>query len=159
MPDRLYWDSDCFLGWLEEEEDKVNQCGAVLAMCERHEAEIVTSTLTIAEVLMRGSELRLPAERRQAVRGLFAHSYIRTVMLSRPLAEAAQDLVWDHGVRPKDAVHVATAIDAKAVVLNTFDGRLIGKSGQIGLPPLEIAKPLVNSPELGLAGHHPQSSA
>ncbi|MDE0059556.1 MAG: PIN domain-containing protein [Defluviicoccus sp.] len=159
MPDLLYWDSACFLAWLRSEEGRVDSCQDVFALCERGEASIVTSTLTIAEVLMMGSELRLPAERRTKVRGLFARSYIRTAMLTRPLAEAAQDVVWDHDVRPKDAVHVATAIDAKADVLNTFDTGLIGKSGKIGAPPLKIAQPFVASPELGLAGRHPQAPA
>ena len=35
-------------------------------------------------------------------------------------------------------------------VLNTFDGPLIGKSGQIGSPALNIEEPIVTSPELDL---------
>ena len=71
-------------------------------------------------------------------------------MLTRRLAESARDLVWDHGVAPKDAIHVASALAAKAGVLNTFDGPLIGKSGQIGSPALNIEEPIVTSPELDL---------
>ena len=52
-------------------------------------------------------------------------------MLTRQLAEAAWDLVWDHDIDPKDAIHVASALAAKVDVLNTFDGDLIGKSEDV----------------------------
>ena len=85
--------------------------------------------------------------------------YIRTAMLDRKLAQDAQDIVWDHSVRPKDAVHVATAIGTKAGVLNTFDRPLINKSGQIGSPRFTIAEPFVTAPRLRLAGRDPQTPA
>ncbi len=159
MVELRYWDSACFLAWLRNEEGRVDKCQDVLSLCERGKAEIVTSALTIAEVLMLGAEVRLPSERRAQVRLLFARPYIRTAMLDRKLAQNAQDIVWDHGVRPKDAVHVATVISTKAGVLNTFDRSLINKSGQIGSPRLTIAEPFVTAPELRLAGRDPQTPA
>jgi predicted nucleic acid-binding protein len=51
-------------------------------------------------------------------------------------------LVWNHGIRPKDAIHVATALDAGALALETFDDGLLKKSGQVGVSPLVIRKPL-----------------
>ena len=159
MVEIRYWDSACFLAWLQDEEGRADKCRNVFALCERGKAEIVTSALTIAEVLMLSAETRLPSERRQAVRSLFARPYIRTVMLDRKLAEDAQDVVWDHGVRPKDAVHVVTAIDTKAGVLDTFDQPLIGKSGLIGDPPLIIEEPAVDQPELNLEESEDDPSA
>jgi predicted nucleic acid-binding protein len=47
-----------------------------------------------------------------------------------------------HDIKPKDAIHVATAIDAKTPVLETFDDGLLGKSGKVGTPPLVIRKPI-----------------
>lgn len=35
MVDRRYWDSNCFLAWLQEEEQQVDQCQAVLSLVER----------------------------------------------------------------------------------------------------------------------------
>jgi hypothetical protein len=66
--------------------------------------------------------------------------------LDRSIAEASQDVVWDYGVKPKDAVHVATAIDADAHCLETFDGPLRAKSGTIGIPPLAIHEPAMCLP-------------
>jgi hypothetical protein len=52
---------------------------------------------------------------------------------------------WNHKVKPKDAIHVATALDAGVGQFDTFDGDLIALSGQIGNPPLVIGRP--NLPE------------
>jgi hypothetical protein len=61
--------------------------------------------------------------------------------LDRTLGERAREVVWDHSVRPKDAIHVATALDAKVDQFDTFDGPLISLSGKIGNPPLVIGPP------------------
>ncbi len=150
MVERRYWDSGCFLGWLQEEPEKFRQCGEVLQLAELGRVEIVTSALTLAEVLMLRPRDALPRHRRARVEGLFAREHIHTMAVTRRIGEAARDLVWDKGIRPKDAIHVASALAAGAPVLNTFDERLIGKSGQVGGAPLIIEPPTVAQPGLGL---------
>jgi predicted nucleic acid-binding protein len=61
--------------------------------------------------------------------------------LDRSTAELAQEVVWEHGVRPKDAVHVATALKSQVEQLDTFDRALQRKSGEVGTPPLKIGPP------------------
>ena len=129
MVERRYWDSNCFLAWLQDEEDRADKCQDVLALAERGEIEIVTSVLTITEVLRLRPRDALPSERRSTVEALFNRPSIRTMMLTRRLAESARDLAWDHGIAPKDSIHVASALAANVGVFNTFDGPLIGKSG------------------------------
>lgn len=73
---------------------------------------------------------------------IFRRSFLRVRNVTRRTAELAQDLVWDHQIRPKDAIHVATGLEARAVILETFDDLLIGKSGSIGEPPLIIRAPI-----------------
>jgi hypothetical protein len=53
----------------------------------------------------------------------------------------ARDLVWDHHIAPKDAIHVAAALAVEAPILETYDQPLIGKNGTIGNPPLIIREP------------------
>jgi predicted nucleic acid-binding protein len=103
---------------------------------------IVTSTLTIAEVLWMRNAPRIPKDKAEIVRRFFRRSYMRLRNVTRLVAESAQDLVWDHGVKPKDAIHVATALEAKVQALETFDEGLLKKSGTIGVPPLLIRKPI-----------------
>ena len=123
---------------MQDEEDRAERCQDVLALAERGEVEIVTNVLTIAEVLRLRPKDALPSERRSAVESLFNRPSIRTMMLTRRLAESARDLVWDQDIAPKDSIRVASALAAKVEVLNTFDDRLIRKSGEIGTPPLTI---------------------
>jgi len=136
----IYWDSDAFLRWLQEEAGKVELCEGTIERAKAGEIVIVTSTLTLAEVLwMRGGP-RVPEEKADKVRRFFRHSYIRLWTVTRSIAEDAQDLVWKYSIRPKDAIHVATALAAKCNALETFDEGLLKQSGAVGAPPLAIRK-------------------
>lgn len=149
---KVYWDSDCFLGWLQEEADKQALCKQVISEAEVGNLKILTSALTIAEVLMLKGHDRIPADRSAVVRDFFKQPYISVRSLTRRTAELAQSLVWSSGVYPKDAVHVATALEAETAVIHTFDERLIKKSGLVGGAPLVIQKPSVRAPQLDLGG-------
>lgn len=139
--EKIYWDSDCFLGHFQADGGKAEKCDGVLQRAERGEVLIVTSALTLAEVLwMRGGP-RLSKEKAELVQKFFRRSYIRVYNVSRKISEAAQILVWDNSIKPKDAIHVATAIHLKADALETFDRELIGKSGKVGSPLLLIREP------------------
>lgn len=139
--EKIYWDTDCFLGHLQAEPGKAEKCDGVLERAERGDVLIVTSALTIAEVLwMRGGP-RLAKDKAAIVQKFFRKSYIRVVNVSRKIAESAQLHVWDNNIRPKDAIHVATAIAHGSDALETFDTGLIGMSGKVGVPLLLIREP------------------
>ena len=140
--ERLYWDSDPFLGWLQNEPGKVELCNGTLKRAQGGEVLIVTSALTIAEVLWLRGGPKISADKLALLRKFFRRSYIRVVNVSRVIAEEAQDVVMDFNVRPKDAVHVATAIHHGVGILETFDEGLLAQSGQIGSPALVIRKPV-----------------
>jgi predicted nucleic acid-binding protein len=139
--DQRYWDSDAFLGWLAEETDKVNECRPVIRAAEEGKTLIVTSALTLAEVLLLRGGPPIAADKAELVERFFEHEYILVHDLDRRTAQRAQQLVWHHGIKPKDAIHVATAIDSGVDRMETFDGDLIKKSGTVGDPPLEIGRP------------------
>jgi predicted nucleic acid-binding protein len=138
----IYWDSDAYLGWLQEEAGKVDLCAGTIERARGGEVLIVSSTLTLAEVLWMKGGPRVPAEKAAKVRAFFRHSYIRLWTVTRSVAEDAQDLVWSHSIKPKDAIHVATALVAKCPTLETFDDQLLAKSSTVGSPPLVIRKPV-----------------
>lgn len=139
--ERIYWDSDCFLGHLQAEAGKSAKCAGVLQRAERGDVLIVTSALTLAEVLWMKNAPRLPEEKAQLVRKFFRRSFIRVYNVTRKISESAQELVWSNGIRPKDAIHVATALHLGADALETFDVDLIAKSGTVGTPLLLIREP------------------
>lgn len=149
---RVYWDSDCFLGWLQSEADKQAACGQVIAECEVGNIKIMTSALTIAEVLMLRGHDKIRSDRATLVKDFFRQPYISVRGLTRIVAEQAREIVWAYGIAPKDAIHVASAIAAEVTTLHTFDANLIKKSGRIGLATLTIENPSVPAPRLDLPG-------
>ena len=141
VPEIVYWDSDCFLGWFQGEDGKVDHCAASIERAEAGQLVLVTSALTIAEVLWMRNAPRIIAEKARIVRAFFKRPYIRVRNVTRLVAEAAQDLVWEKDVRPKDAIHVATALEAQVMAFETFDEGLIKKSETLGHGKLIVRKP------------------
>lgn len=139
--DRRYWDSDAFLGYLLNEPDKVDACDSVLAAAEDGKIIIVTSALTLAEVLYLKHKKKIPIESRTTVEDFFKNRFISVQNVTRTIAERARDVVWDYGIKPKDAIHVATALTINLPVINTFDKNLLSKNGKIGNPPITIEHP------------------
>lgn len=136
-----YWDSCVFLGWLKAEPDKINQCEAGIREAEAGKLVIVTSTLTLAETLyLAKREKPVSKETRQKIQGFFENEYILLAELDRPTAELAQDVVWEHDIAHKDAVHVATAAALRErhgiEQLDTFDQPLCAFSGKIQNLPI-----------------------
>ena len=151
-----YWDSNTFLAYFQEEAGRVDSCEAVLSEAEKGTVLIVTCALTLAEVLaLRGAERILPTpEMKLKVIGFFKNEYVAVVNVSREVAELARDLVWDKGVKPKDAVHVACALSVETPIFETFDKPLIRKSLKLGgKPPMVVREPpLPQAPGLPLHG-------
>jgi predicted nucleic acid-binding protein len=138
----IYWDSCAFLGWLQEEADKVDLCRGRIERAKAGEVGIITSALTLTEVLWTKNAPPLTSDKADLLRRFFRHSYIRVQNVTRSIAETAQDVVWNNSVKPKDAIHVATALALSVPTLETFDDHLITRSGVIGTPPLVIRKPI-----------------
>ena len=107
MVKHRYWDSCVILGWLKGEQDKIDECRAGIKAAEKGDIQIITSSLTLAEVLHLKGKDKIPKADREKVRGFFENDYIALYDVDRTIAELAQDVVWDHGIAPKDAIHVA----------------------------------------------------
>ncbi len=142
--DRLYWDSAAFLAWLQSEKERAPKCAATLERAKTGELLIVTSALTLTEVLWTRGGPRLAKDKAATLRRFFRRSGIRVYNVTRAIAESAQDVVWDFSVKPKDAIHVATAMHLDVAILETFDEGLLKKNGKVGSPPLVIREPQLN---------------
>ena len=95
---------------------------------------------------------RSPKDKRDTIRQFFNKSYIIVVPILRATAERGQDLVWDHGIKPKDALHVATAIDVGVSLFNTFDEELIKKGNELNAYALVFENPRVDQMVLPYPG-------
>ncbi len=139
--EKIYWDSDCFLGFFKNEPNKAEKCDGVIKRAERGEVLIITSALTLAEVLWMRNDSKISQEDADIIQKFFRRSFIRVNNVTRKIAENAQLYVWNNNIKPKDAIHVSTAIHLKVDALETFDKKLISKSGTVGSPLLLIREP------------------
>lgn len=149
MTDKVYWDSNCFLSFLQGESG-APQCEQVLQDAQDGKVIIVTSSLTLAEVLKMKGKIPIPKEEQDNVVNFFLNEYIVVRNVTRKTAELARELIWNHGIDFKDACHVASALENKLTMMHTFDGGLIKKTGLVGTPRLTISEPFVNEPRLAL---------
>lgn len=121
----IYWDAVAFLGMLNDEPDKSQKCDDVWVAAEKGHFLIVTSCLTIAEVIYIKGTPKLDQSKRVRVSAFFRAPHIAQRPVTRAIAELARDVVWDCNVKPKDAIHVATAAFHKIKTLQTFDDGLL----------------------------------
>lgn len=135
---RRYWDSSAFLAWLLPEPDREDACRSVLRAAEEGEIELVTSALTLTEVIKLKGKPELKREQEKKIAEFFQNEYIILRNVDRFVAFAAQRLVWDQSLSAKDSIHVATALRYKIPVLDTFDDQLVGLNGQL---PFDAANP------------------
>lgn len=141
--DQVYWDSDCFLGYLNAETDKIDHCKGTIEKAEKGELLIITSAITFIEVIkMKGRE-PIKSDAENKILAFFDEPFISIRNVDRYIGVVARDLIWRHpSLDPKDSIHVATSIFCKLSKLNTFDKELLKLSNQFGdNPTLEISIP------------------
>ncbi|MGH6842294.1 MAG: type II toxin-antitoxin system VapC family toxin, partial [Methylocella sp.] len=104
--------------------DRESMCRTVLIAAKAGKAEIVTSTLTLAEVCKDPASASEAASRFPDFLEL---EYVLLVTLDRAVGEKARELMQGgySGLKPLDAIHVATAIVATAHEMHTFDKSLL----------------------------------
>jgi len=132
-PPIVYWDANAFLALINADKSPEEMLGVngVWTAAEKGQTKIVTSTLTIAEVIHKKGAPKLDPSHRPQINSFFRQSFIVLRPVTRQIAEMARDIVWDTAVKPKDAIHVATAAFDKIVWLHTFDGGMIAATGMV----------------------------
>jgi predicted nucleic acid-binding protein len=142
MADICYWDSACLLGWLNAEEDKVDECEQVLDLADRRKLQIAVSAITFAEVVHIKGYSRLEQAKQKAILDFFYQPYISVRDVDSWIGRLAQELMWKHeALRAYDAIHLATAIHYKIEHVHTFDQGLLALNGLITGYTLRIVKP------------------
>jgi predicted nucleic acid-binding protein len=129
-------------------EDRGAMCRPVLDAAERGVIEIVVSAIALVEVLARN---RTSAIDDQKVRDFFDNDYILLVNVDKHLGDFARRLMLagHPGLKPPDAIHLATACIANVDQFHTFDDRLLALDGvidRLDSTRLLIKKPAVPAP-------------
>lgn len=144
MTDLRYWDSGVFLAWLLPEPERTAACRGVIRAAEKGDLRIVTSGVTLTEVIKLKGRPPLKAEQEALINKFFQHRYILVRNCDRFVAEYARQLIWEYpALKPKDSIHVATAIKTRLPVLDSYDDGLLALDGKVGTPALRIGEPHV----------------
>lgn len=142
-PPRVYLDSTFYFDRLITHRPGHEVAKDVTAAWDAGEVEVATSALTLTEVLFvrltnAAAREKIDRTREPDILDLFhQHGARRFILieLSRPIAESARNMVWDHNVKPKDAIHVASVLAARIPVMFTNDSDLVKLSGKVGGEP------------------------
>lgn len=158
---RQYWDTCVFINYLTNlDTAKADVVHDLIVQAEKGKGAsaitIIISNLVIAEIRDKAGNVK---ERQQKVNEIFEtdRAFLEPHALTGSIAQLAREIGNAFPlITVPDAVHVATAIHAKAEVLFTYDGAsdkterrrsgtLLKYDGQIGDPPLKIQTPWVYS--------------
>jgi predicted nucleic acid-binding protein len=151
---RVYWDACTWLAIVNEEravfkgegkptENRFAMCKDIIERAEKDEFEIVVSAFTLAEVC-KSNEAK--TENQSKLPFFLDHEFVLMVLLDKHVGLKAQSLQISGlvGLKPADAVHLASAQRANVVEFHTFDSVLLKLDGQIAANngnAIKICKP------------------
>jgi len=139
---KVYWDSDCFLGWFLNEPDKVPKCKGTVQGAQNGNVQIITSAITLTEVIKLKNRPKLKKANEKMIADFFKNDFIIIRNLDRKVGAYARELIWRYSkLKPKDSIHLATAILCKIPELNTFDKELLSLDGKITRASIKICMP------------------
>lgn len=149
---RMYWDACSWIAYIQQEkpgpnstftENRYEMCSSILRLAVAGKLEIATSCFTLAEVCKKPDIKTLPTG---DLARFFDHSYILQVSVDKNVGVRAQNLQMSglSGLKPPDAVHLASAVVARAEEFHTFDEKLLKLNETFdGLDgtPMKIVRP------------------
>jgi len=147
MPDereRIYWDADVFLSYVDGDEDRLPIIDELIRRCRAGEVELVTSALSQVEVAFGSQEKEdeaLDPAVDEKINELWRPGSPFTVVEFYPaVAEEARVLIRSAladgkpGLKAHDAIHLATAKRMDAREIHSYDARLEKYAGVVGIP-------------------------
>ena len=150
---RLYWDTTCFICFLNQDEaERRLICDDILRHARDGKVLLYTSTFTIAEVLYpkRSSiqdRRKLTPNQADKIAAMFKWRWLRKYDVDQRVAQQAAELARKYELLPADAIHAATAIVHAVDELQHWD-RDFSKIGHL----IQAAHPNRMSPQNPLPG-------
>jgi len=155
MPGKVYWDANVILNYINEDATHKPTLGAFLEDGENGLVELVTSTLSLAEVAFAAAEKdakTLDPEVEARIDKLwYPIGPIRLIEFHRLIGIEARGLLriavaTGQHLRPPDAIHLATAKYHGCTEFQTYNNtKLVHFSAEIGCP---VNQPVHPKPKL-----------
>jgi predicted nucleic acid-binding protein len=132
-PKRISWDSCTWIALIQKEkipgedgkvEDRYALARSVIDLADEGKIEIATSGLCLAEVCKNPPDAKSADDK---IAPFFEHAYILIVAVDTEVGTTARRLMMAKhpGLKPPDAIHLATAIVADVDEMHTFDVKLL----------------------------------
>lgn len=130
------------------EPERKRACSEVLRAAEEGRLEIVTSAITLTEVIKLKGRPPITPENKARIALFFQNPYIVIYSLTRFIGDEARELIWRHArLWPKDAVHLATAIYAGIQEIHSYDQDFLVLNEKLG-EGIRINHPRTDQPSL-----------
>lgn len=148
MPEPLekrYWDATVFLAWIKDEANRADVCEAIIGDARDGRCVIYTSMITLAEVTKtRRGPVQVGRDVEERIAQFFQNDYIKLIPVDQVIGTRARRLIWDFPfLGPRDAIHLATALQIGADALEHYDdddfgrvSRLVSEQQLQGFPPV-----------------------
>jgi predicted nucleic acid-binding protein len=144
---KLYcWDSSVFIK-LFNDEPGADDVQHFLDEAENEEVVIIVSSIVPVEVLKLKGQKPIAQKDQNKIREFFQKDYFRWVDLSKKVGEIAQDLIWNHNLWPKDAIHLASAIEFETLsklkldAIHSYDDDFLKLNGKLPIKAA-VTKPV-----------------
>jgi len=162
----VYWDACAWIAYIQKEmpgptsgfsEPRYDMCRTILRRAEAGQLEIATSAFTLAEVCKSPMDPTSPALNLPA---FFDQRYIALVQVDKQVGLKAQSLqvAGVAGLKPQDAIHIASALVHNIPMVHTFDDKLLNLDKFLTLDDgnqLRIIRPTEDEPPNLFSGYQP----
>lgn len=123
---RVYWDSMLFIYWLEDHPEHAPRVDAVRSRMEQRRDQLITGAFTFGEVLAGAYRKGLP-QLADEMRRLLRSTVAEVIPFTLETADRYAQIRGTPGITPADAIHLASAAEARTDLFLTNDKRLLGK--------------------------------
>ena len=136
---RIFWDSNLFIYLFEDNGDLSERVALLRAQMLKRNDELLTSTFTLGEILVKPIENGFHSLRRQYEDALQSISTL--IPLDVEAAAIYASIRQDRSIKSPDAIQLACAAHARTDLFITNDGHLQGKV----IPGIHFIVPLANA--------------
>ena len=120
---RIYWDTMLFVYWMEGHPQYGRRVQEIHRKMEERGDTLCTSAFVLGELLVKPHKLK-KMDLTQAIRDFFQSSEIEVLPFDMEAAELFARIRAEHNVSPTDAIHLASAAQARVELFLTNDRQL-----------------------------------